>query len=105
MSVQNDIAGLCNKFSISKKYVAKFNIHTYKMNPAQLRIVDLRTTIVLARSFLREPTFRELYNMRKFQRSKNYNREFFKITNKVSWFDYGTHKVSIHHMYEFSLWC
>lgn len=64
---------------------------------------NIRSIIVKSRyGMLREPTFKELYHLRKFQKSKEYDSEFLFINDDTkSYFKYSTHLATIHYAYEF----
>lgn len=67
-----------------------------------LKTVDLRT--ILLRSYfgtLREPTFTELYHLRKFQLSKSYDCNLLHVNTQLSFFRYKNCRATLHHAYEF----
>ena len=66
---------------------------------------NIRSIIVKSRYGIpREPTFKELYHLRKFQKYKKYDSRFLYIYDTVSYFKYDTHISTIHDAYEFSFY-
>ena len=68
-----------------------------------LSSVDLRLCMARCGFRIRELTFRELWNLRKYQCNKRYDEHFLKITEENVKFIYPDHEMIVYQLKDFSI--